>query len=32
MCESVKHRLGVEIEGNYFLEEIVVGGVARPLH
>ena len=32
MCESAKHRLGVEIEGNYFLEEIVVGGVARPLH
>tara|TARA_B100002019_G_scaffold252417_1_gene233359 strand:+ start:1175 stop:1411 length:237 start_codon:yes stop_codon:yes gene_type:complete len=32
LCESVKHRLGVEIEDNYFLEELVVGGVARPLH
>ena len=29
MCESVKHRLGINIEGEYFLEEIVVGGKAR---
>ena len=26
LCESVKHRLGINIEGEYFLEEIVVGG------
>ena len=32
LCESVKHRLGINIEGEYFLEEIVVGGKAGPLH
>lgn len=32
LCESVNHRLGIEIEDNFFLEEIVVGGKARPLH
>lgn len=32
LCDSVNHRLGIEIIDNYFLEEIVVGGIARPLH
>ena len=32
MCDSVNHRLGISIIGNYNLVNIVVNGDVRPLH
>ena len=32
MCDSVNHRLGIYIIGNYNLVNIVVNGDVRPLH
>ena len=31
-CESVHSRLGIWIEGNFELDEIVVNGKVKPLH
>ena len=32
MCDSVNHRLGISIIGNYNLMNIFVNGECRPLH
>tara|TARA_B100000035_G_scaffold314202_1_gene329830 strand:+ start:450 stop:665 length:216 start_codon:yes stop_codon:yes gene_type:complete len=32
MCDSVNHRLGISIIGNYNLVNIFVNGECRPLH
>lgn len=33
MCDSVMHRIGLDIQdGNWELEKLVVGGESRPLH
>lgn len=32
MCDSVNHRLGIYIIGNYNLKNIVINGDVRPLH
>ena len=32
MCDSVNHRLGLYIIGNYNLDSIFINGVQNPLH
>ena len=31
-CESIRHRTGIEIKGNYELISYRIGGIMRPLH